>query len=178
MRPPIEQPVAAKFAAEEDVLGDRAERDEVDLLVDRADAAVLRSQRAKQTRSSRRRTTISPASLRWAPVSTLISVDLPAPFWPTSPMTLSRLDLERARRASACAPMKPLVDVAHGEERSTTSASGLRPNGGAQPHREPLPPALTAGGRGFGEAGPIWRTVRTRSPASLWRWWRRRTGPG
>ena len=40
--PPVEQAVAAKFAAEEDVLGDRAEGDEIDLLVDRADAAVLR----------------------------------------------------------------------------------------------------------------------------------------
>ncbi len=38
---PVEQAVAAMLAAEKDVLGHRAERNEVDLLIDRADAAAL-----------------------------------------------------------------------------------------------------------------------------------------
>ncbi len=39
--PPVEQAVAPVFAAEKDVLRHRAEGDEIDLLIDRADAAAL-----------------------------------------------------------------------------------------------------------------------------------------
>ena len=54
-RLPVEQAEAAAFAAEADVLGDRAIGDEIDLLIDRADALGLRVLRRTRLEGARRR---------------------------------------------------------------------------------------------------------------------------
>ena len=60
---PVEQAVTAVFAAEKDVLGHRAERNEVDFLIDGADAAALRLLRRGEVDGSPPNT-IDPLSFR------------------------------------------------------------------------------------------------------------------
>ena len=88
-------PGARRLQAERDVLGDRQVGEERRLLVDRGDPE--RSARDRVDRGRRRRpwTSIVPSSGRWAPVMTLISVDLPAPFSPTSAWTSPASQVER-----------------------------------------------------------------------------------
>ena len=61
---PVDEAQAARLAAHEDVLGDRAEGDEVDLLIDGADAADLRLRAACGSRPARPSKTIVPPSRR------------------------------------------------------------------------------------------------------------------
>ena len=95
------KPSAARLVAEEDVLRHRQPVDEVELLVDRGDARPASRPAGWRSRPARPPSSISPASGRCAPASTLISVDLPAPFCPsrqcTSPARTSRSTPSSAR---------------------------------------------------------------------------------
>ena len=98
-------PRPARIAAGEDVLRDRQVRAEVDFLVDGADAQLLRVHAASAAGSARPVSSMLPASGAYTPVSTLISVDLPAPFWPISACT-SPARRRESTPASACTPGK------------------------------------------------------------------------
>ena len=80
------RPPAQRLAAHEDVLGDRQVGEERRLLVDDRDARVARPARRAWSNGSPP-SVIVPASRRCTPASTLTSVDLPAPFSPTSACT-------------------------------------------------------------------------------------------
>ena len=123
-----EKPAATELVAEEDVLGDARSGDQVELLVDRRDA-VRRSRRAAwPARPARPSQTISPSSGWWAPASTLISVDLPAPFWPsrqcTSPARTSRST--PSERADARELLDDAASSASSRRRSSDGSSGGR----------------------------------------------------
>ena len=70
-----------------DVLGDVEMREELRILIDRGDAGPARLDRRREPDRARRRAASSPASASRMPVMILTSVDLPAPFSPTSACT-------------------------------------------------------------------------------------------
>jgi hypothetical protein len=80
---PIAHAKAKRLAADEDVLGHGQGRDQVELLIDRDDAAALRLERARK-RHGPPSIAIVPASGGWAPARIFNNVDLPAPFSPRS----------------------------------------------------------------------------------------------
>ena len=86
-RGPVDHPEPTRFAAEGDVLRDREVRQQVDLLVDRADAGLLRLVRRAEPDRPSRRAAARPRTAASAPVIALIRVDLPAPFSPMSECT-------------------------------------------------------------------------------------------
>ena len=97
------------LAADEDVLGDRHVRGERELLVDRDDAeragrragVAKRDGLAVEARSC-------PASGGWAPDRIFSSVDLPAPFSPSSAW-ISPAPTSKSTSSSACTPGKRLL---------------------------------------------------------------------
>ena len=93
-RPVRVKPEPGELVAEEDVLGDGEAGDQVELLVDRRDAQASWRPAGRSATTGSPRQVIAPASGWCAPASTLIRVDLPAPFWPsrqcTSPARTSR----------------------------------------------------------------------------------------
>ena len=96
----MRRPRAERLAAHEDVLGDREVGEERRLLVDHRDAGGLGLGGGARSRRARRRAGTSPPSRRWTPATILTSVDLPAPFSPTSawiePASTRRLPERRA----------------------------------------------------------------------------------
>ena len=97
-----------RLEPDRDVLGDREVRKEGRLLVNRGDSQVARAGPDRDRSTERPWTSIRPSSGRWAPVITLISVDLPAPFSPTRAWT------SPARRSNetpfkACTPANALL---------------------------------------------------------------------
>ena len=86
-RPIDTAPAVTALERQRDVLGDREIGKERRLLIDRRDAEGTRRVRIDDARTSRPPTASVPASARSAPVMILISVDLPAPFSPTSACT-------------------------------------------------------------------------------------------
>ena len=101
-------PSRAALDAEEDVLEDRAVRDERRLLGDDRHAVARAHPAASGSRRVARRPAARPSSGRCTPATILPSVDLPAPFSPTRPWIVPRCDRRgrrpaaRARRRSAC----------------------------------------------------------------------------
>ena len=81
---PVHEGSCARLAADEDVLGDRHVRRERELLVDRDDAEPLRVVRRGEGRPAWPSSEIEPASGCCAPDRIFSSVDLPAPFSPSS----------------------------------------------------------------------------------------------
>ena len=113
---PVEQAVTPVFAAEKDVLGDRAERNEVDFLIDGADAAalgVLRRREVDRLAAEHDRAAVSAIGagqhLDHRRFSGAVLAD--------QRHHLARLDLERGG-GQRLHPLEALVDVAHDEERS------------------------------------------------------------
>ena len=113
---PVEQAVTPVFAAEKDVLGHRAEGNEVDLLIDGADAAVLGVLRRGEVdrlaaEDDRARVSAIGAGqhLDHRRFSGAVLAD--------QRHHLARLDLERCG-GQRLHPLEALVDVAHDEERS------------------------------------------------------------
>ena len=83
----FEQAEAARFAAERQVLRDGQIQQQAELLVDGGDAERQRMARARGSRPALPPIAMVPASAECMPDRMLISVDLPAPFWPTSAWT-------------------------------------------------------------------------------------------
>ncbi len=104
---PVHERARAGLAADEDVFGDRHIRRERELLVDRDNAEPLRVVRRGEHRRPLS-SEIEPASGCWAPDRIFSSVDLPAPFSPSSAWTSPGANFEArrrqapARRESAC----------------------------------------------------------------------------
>ncbi len=80
----VDPPEASGLAAQQDVLGHRQIRAEVDLLVHRADTGVLRLPRAGEPAVGAVDGDACRPSISCTPVSALIRVDFPAPFSPIS----------------------------------------------------------------------------------------------
>ena len=139
------------LVAEVDVLGHVEVRDQVELLVDGGDALLDRLGRRGERRPSSPSQVMVPSSGWWKPESTLISVDLPAPFWPEQAVHLAGADVEvdAVERADA---RELLDDAGHLEQRSAvrsdgrcrhrtapSAAAGARPGSGRR--RRPRGPA-------------------------------------
>ena len=92
--------------------------DERQVLVDRLDAERLGVARSSGSSTGAPSTRISPASAGSTPERILISVDLPAPLWPSSPST-SPAARSRLTSSTAWTPPKVLV-----MPRSSTSGRG------------------------------------------------------
>ena len=107
LAPADEQP-RARLAADEHVLGDRHVGGERELLIDRDDAGALRVVRRGEGDRLADRARSRPASALCAPDRIFSSVDLPAPFSPSSAWISASADFEMrrprapARRESAC----------------------------------------------------------------------------
>ena len=86
------EPEPARLAAERQVLGHRHRRDEIDFLIDRADAEGLRLAGRADLRPGGRRGGSRLRRRASAPVRILISVDLPAPFSPMQRVDFAGLD--------------------------------------------------------------------------------------
>ncbi len=114
---PVEEDAGtAAELAHEQVLRDREVRDDVRLLVDDADAGRVRVGRRAEV--LRRPVNLqAPASGRCTPSMMRISVDLPAPFSPTSAST-SPARMPSDTSDSACTTPKRLETPLHGEERT------------------------------------------------------------
>jgi hypothetical protein len=158
MRPQRIAPEARRLAAQADVLRHREVRDEVDLLVDRADAAGLGLAReagrmACPASASRRRR----AGRR--PVSTLISVLLPAPFSPISAW-ISPERTVKSTPDSACTPGNPFVRPENLQQR------GVHGRGGAEPE------SVLAVRQGLGGLGLVVHAF-VHADASAWAAFRR-----
>jgi hypothetical protein len=111
---PVEKPEAAALAAEADVLGHRAVRDEVDLLVDRGDAGGLRLGGLREGD----RLAVEQDLARIAGVVAREDLDqrrFAGAVLPDERMHLPAPDLERRARERRDA-REALVDAAHGEE--------------------------------------------------------------
>ena len=89
---------ARRRLAEEDVLRDREVRHEAELLVDGADPEPSCPARICGDRPAGRRAESRRHRARTAPLRIFISVDLPAPFSPSSDVHLAGAHLERRRR--------------------------------------------------------------------------------
>ena len=106
----------ARLAADEDVLGDRQVGHQVEFLVDDADAQLLRRARdvgistVSPSNADRRR---RPAGR--SPARIFISVDLPAPFSPTSAWTSPAAD--RTRVVEGVDAGERLADPVHLDEQ-------------------------------------------------------------
>ena len=174
--PPVDQAEAPGFAAEEDVLGDRAERHEVDLLVDGADAAALRFLRRGEIdrpTGEQDRTAVAAVGagqhLDQGRLAGAVLADQRHDF--------ARRDFERSWRQRLHA-LEALVDVAHGEERSGHATSRPWRLESAPPETRP-PAGNKAGGRGLDKSDVFRGSIfSTRSAALPWRCWRRRSGRG
>ena len=83
-----------RLQAERDVLGDGQVGEERRLLVDRGDPERAGADAGRCPRPLGRGPRASPRRARCAPVMTLMSVDLPAPFSPTSAWTSPRAEVE------------------------------------------------------------------------------------
>ena len=92
----IRRPPPQRLAAHEDVLGDREVGEERRLLVDHRDAGGLGLGGRAEVDVLAAGSRSVPASRRWTPATILTSVDLPAPFSPTSAWIEPRLDAQRA----------------------------------------------------------------------------------
>ena len=114
---------ARRLGAEHDVRRRRQLRHQLELLVDHPDAEPLGRLRRIDARRRCRRSKISPSSARSAPARIFISVDLPAPFSPTSDEHFAGANVERnvGERAHAG---KRLPDAAHLEQRRASTSSG------------------------------------------------------
>ena len=84
------QPVEALLVGQVDVLRDGQRRHQAGLLVDHRDAALQRLRRRCRARPSRRRSRSRRRSAATTPAIILVSVDLPAPFSPSSACTSPR----------------------------------------------------------------------------------------
>ena len=109
--PPVDHPEPARLAAERDVLGDRDVRQQVDLLVDRADARLLGVVRRREAHRLARRSAARPRSRGSAPVIALMSVDLPAPFSPMSEWTSPGNMRKSTPSIAASAPKRTVAPV-------------------------------------------------------------------
>ena len=88
---PGDQAAAARIAGEDrDILGDRHRVDEAEILMDEGDRQLFGRRIDRRGRRGGSR----PASARCTPARTLISVDLPAPFSPSSACTSPAPDVE------------------------------------------------------------------------------------
>ena len=83
-RQSIRPSAARKAQAHRHVLGDRHPVDQAEILVDEGDRSGARRPRPGGAGSAGRGTGSRPRRARWMPASILISVDLPAPFSPSS----------------------------------------------------------------------------------------------
>ena len=106
--PPVDEEPRPGLAADEDVLGDRHVRGEGELLVDRDDAELLRVVRARRARPSRRRRRSCRCPAAAAPDRIFSSVDLPAPFSPSSAW-ISPGATSKSTSSSASTPGKRLL---------------------------------------------------------------------
>ena len=142
MRRQLTKKLRARLAADEDVLGDRHVRGERELLVDRDDAELLRVVRAGERNRPRRRSRSCRHPAARAPDRILRSVDLPAPFSPSSAWISPGADLEIdvVERLHAG---KALADPGHAQERLGHALSSQ------VSARSPLPLV----GRGSGSRG-------------------------
>ena len=113
----------AEVAAGEDVLGDGQVLEDRRLLVHRDDAEPMRGLRVADPPRLARRSTSSPSSGWTMPVRILTSVDLPAPFSPTSAWTVPGADRE-AHVGDCLDAAVAARDAAQLEQRS--GAGGVR----------------------------------------------------
>ena len=128
-----DQPAAARLAVDEQIGQHRALGEQAELLVDDADAVLAGGVRRVDRRPAAPSSTIAPLSGRTTPASTFISVDLPAPFSPTTawmvPRSTSRfMSVERHHAAVA------LGEVADGDQRRR-SGHGVPKRLQARPER-------------------------------------------
>ena len=114
-RRPIEHARAGQLAAEEQIGRHVEARDEVELLEDRGDAGRLRGARIGEPRAAPS-IRISPASGSITPERMFISVDLPAPFSPSSAW-ISPRSRSKSTPAERLDAAEMLDDAAHGEQR-------------------------------------------------------------
>ena len=98
---------ARRFASEQDVAGDVEIVEQVQLLVDERDARGPSRRGRRARRPARRRSAPRPTSGCSMPPTIFISVDLPAPFSPSS-ATTSPACTSRFTPRSACTPGKRL----------------------------------------------------------------------
>ena len=105
---PIDAAPSTRLPPEGDVLGDGDIRQQVDLLVDRADAGQLCIMRRPELHDLSHRSRAFPSSRGIAPVIALMSVDLPAPFSPikewTSPGNIRKLNAVDGRHPRRSGP--------------------------------------------------------------------------
>ncbi len=118
----IDQPEARRLAVGEQVGQHRAVREEAQLLVDDADAGARASARRRRARTARRRAGSSPRVGRTAPARIFISVDLPAPFSPTTAWTVPATT-SRSTPASAWIAAVALAQIGHGDRRTASAAA-------------------------------------------------------
>ena len=173
---PVEQAVAAVFAAEKDVLGHRAERNEVDFLVDGADAPTLGVLRRREVDGL----AAEDDRARVAAIGAGQHLDhrrLAGAVLADEGHDLAWLDLERGGGQRLHA-LEALVDVAHDEKRiGRRHRCFRRCRARGSDQRRALPPAAKqAGGVSTRARTKSPGDVRTRSAAPLWRCWRRRSG--
>ena len=120
-RRPVEQPEAPAFAAQTNVLGDRAIGDEIDLLIDRADPLRLRILRRRGFERAAAEHDLSGVT------SDVASQDLDHRGFAGAVLADQRVDLAdrdlERRRTQGGNPAKRLVDPAHRKQRGR---GGLR----------------------------------------------------
>ena len=108
------RPKRTRLAVERQVLGDGQVGRDIDFLGEERDARGFRlgdrARRERPCRPSRCSPDQVPAG--WTPDSTWISVDLPAPFWPSS-ATISPGAIVRSTLSTATTPGKILVSAQH-----------------------------------------------------------------
>ena len=97
-RPAAAKPAVQRLAADEDIGGDVEIVEEVEFLVDEGDAGAHRSADGERARRSIAVELDRAAIGATTPPRIFISVDLPAPFSPTRPMTSPGRDREARRR--------------------------------------------------------------------------------
>ena len=120
-RPRRHEPEPLRLVAEEDVLRHDEVVDEVELLVDGGDAGLHRGLRVGE-RDRLAEPLTSPASGWCTPESTLMSVDLPAPFWPSRQCT-SPARTSSSTPSSARTPGERLDHVGEPQHGSPTRAA-------------------------------------------------------
>ena len=116
------RPRAARLVREEDALRDAQVLDEVELLVDRRDAALQRSGGVARRAAARPRTGSRRWSARPTPDTHLMSVDLPAPLGPSRQWTSA----SRTSRSTPCSALTPGYSLTRSRTSRTFCGVGVR----------------------------------------------------